>query len=514
MRRNIQPTNRETKLRRDHELVSTTDTRGVITYANDAFCEISGFSRDELMGKNHNIVRHPDMPKAAFKEMWQSLENGHSWRGVVKNICKDGGFYWVDAFVTPIFENGQKVGYQSVRSYPEPDFVSRAQRLYARINQNKPLYQDTSPATRWWIAIALTLTTAIGAGFLIDMLAGVTVLVLVVVLAFIFKDDIFGLPAQADKLRSKYDSVSRYVYSGRGASSVFDFHLKLSKSLNLTILGRTKDAALQLEELARNTLQNVEHTTQSIHTQKQSVNDISHAIRAMDDASSGMLTTTEETTNNIQSTMTQVGVARDTILIGRDKVKSLAGIVDRAASTADSLLEAADKVSQTMGEVEAIAEQTNLLALNAAIEAARAGESGRGFAVVADEVRALSTRTQESAANIVQSMELMRNTLNDWVGIMNETRQTAMDSAEQAQSSADTIESIHTMIDNIQRNAQTVIQSVKTQSDMSAQVGNNAGQIERSAESNALMATEMTETANALNKSIAKLVSLSDTFKH
>ena len=412
------------------------------------------------------------MPKAAFKEMWNALEAGQSWRGIVKNMCKDGGFYWVDAFITPIFENGQKVGYQSVRSYPETDYVSRAESIYRRLNQNKPLRYGISTSSRWWFAVCISVLAIVGLALLAGIWAAVITLVLLVALTWLFKDNIVDLSVQADTLRKKYDSVSRFVYSGRGNSSIYDFHLKLAKSLNLTILGRTKDAALQLDQLAKNTLSNVEHTIQSILTQKRSVNDISSAIRAMDDASSGMLSTTEVTTNSIHSTTTQVGVARDNILVGRDKVQSLAGIVDKAASTADNLLDAAD------------------------------------------EVRALSTRTQESAANIVQSMELMRNTLNDWVGIMNETRQSAMDSAEQAQQSADIIESVHKMIDDIQKNAQTVIKSVKTQNDMSAKVGENAQQIECSAESNAQMATEMTGTANELTRSIAKLVGLSDTFKH
>ncbi len=101
------------------ELVSTTDLRGVITYANDAFCRVAGYSYDELVGKNHNLVRHPDMPKAAFHDLWQHLKLGNSWRGAVKNRCKDGRYYWVDAFVTPIFS--QILGLRSWK----PDFRTK-----------------------------------------------------------------------------------------------------------------------------------------------------------------------------------------------------------------------------------------------------------------------------------------------------------------------------------------------------------------------------------------------------
>ena len=114
-RRNSELINEEVLFEDNEELVSTTDLRGVTTYANDIFCQIAGYEESELIGKNHNIVRHPDMPAAAFKDMWDHLKQGNSWRGVVKNKCKDGRYYWVDAYVTPIIENGKVTGYQSVR---------------------------------------------------------------------------------------------------------------------------------------------------------------------------------------------------------------------------------------------------------------------------------------------------------------------------------------------------------------------------------------------------------------
>ncbi|MCT7656661.1 PAS domain-containing protein [Oceanimonas sp. NS1] len=83
------------------QLVSTTDKRGVITYANEVFCQVAGYTADELVGKNHNLVRHPDMPRAAFRDLWEHVQRGQAWRGAVKNRCKDGRYYWVDAYVTP-----------------------------------------------------------------------------------------------------------------------------------------------------------------------------------------------------------------------------------------------------------------------------------------------------------------------------------------------------------------------------------------------------------------------------
>jgi len=109
----------------------------IITYANPAFCLVSGFSLDKLVGKNHNLVRHPDIPPLAFKELWANLKQGNPWYGVVKNRCKNGDFYWVDAYVTPIFQDNEIVGYQSVRTCPSDARKLKAEAVYKKINAGK-----------------------------------------------------------------------------------------------------------------------------------------------------------------------------------------------------------------------------------------------------------------------------------------------------------------------------------------------------------------------------------------
>ncbi|WP_126448420.1 methyl-accepting chemotaxis protein [Sulfuricystis multivorans] len=125
-------------------LVSKTDLKGIITYANDAFVELSGFSREELIGKNHNVVRHPDMPPAAFEDLWATVKQGLPWRGIVKNRAKDGDHYWVDAFVVPVRENDQTVGYMSVRQEPSRADIAAAEALYQKLNESKARL-DTRP---------------------------------------------------------------------------------------------------------------------------------------------------------------------------------------------------------------------------------------------------------------------------------------------------------------------------------------------------------------------------------
>ncbi|MCD6008389.1 methyl-accepting chemotaxis protein [Halomonas sp. IOP_31] len=137
MRNNEPVTQHEYVLDDEHYLISRTDLKGRITYANPAFVEVSGFAREELIGAPHSLVRHPDMPEAAFANLWETLEAGESWHGLVKNRRKDGDHYWVNASVTPIFEAGELQGYASVRVKAEPEACAYAERIYAQLRAGK-----------------------------------------------------------------------------------------------------------------------------------------------------------------------------------------------------------------------------------------------------------------------------------------------------------------------------------------------------------------------------------------
>ncbi len=144
MRNNQPVTQREVELKQDDFLVSRTDLKGRITYANPAFIEISGYQHEELIGAPHNLVRHPDMPSPAFENLWKTVQTGETWRGLVKNRCKNGDHYWVDASVTPIVENDQVIGYTSVRVQATRKAIAQAEQRYAEIREgrNKRLYLD------------------------------------------------------------------------------------------------------------------------------------------------------------------------------------------------------------------------------------------------------------------------------------------------------------------------------------------------------------------------------------
>ena len=137
MKMNLPVTGQEQRFPANKNMVTKTNTKGIITFANKDFVEISGFSEEELIGKNHNLIRHPDMPPIAFEIMWKTLQRGSPWRGIVKNRCKNGDHYWVDARIVPIKKNSEITGYMSVRACPSREDVAAAEATY-KIAMTKP----------------------------------------------------------------------------------------------------------------------------------------------------------------------------------------------------------------------------------------------------------------------------------------------------------------------------------------------------------------------------------------
>jgi PAS domain S-box-containing protein len=308
----------------DAELVSTTDTRGIITYANSVFCDVSGYSSSELVGSNHNLVRHPDMPKAAYKDMWDHLKQGESWHGIVKNRCKDGRYYWVDAFITPIYEKGQLTGYQSVRVKPKAEQIGRATEFYKVINEGGKLQSsELSYNAKTKLFMAIIVAVALFTSMVSDWYAGFSIIALAISGLIVFKTELVEVPKMANQLKQEYDSISRYILAGRGVSGIVEFHLGIQKAMRRTILGRTLDATREISQIANNTLAIVERTTQGIHEQKAEMQKISDAVQRMTEGSQGVMTSTEDTNQRVIQTNQQCADAKDLIILGRDGVSGL-----------------------------------------------------------------------------------------------------------------------------------------------------------------------------------------------
>lgn len=127
----------ETEVPENELIISRTDLKGVITYVNETFADISGYEIDELIGKAHNIVRHPDMPKSAFADVWETIQEGKVWSGYIKNMRKDRGYYWVHAEVSGVLKDGKLVEYKSLRSPVEVENKLEMQKLYDKMRKEE-----------------------------------------------------------------------------------------------------------------------------------------------------------------------------------------------------------------------------------------------------------------------------------------------------------------------------------------------------------------------------------------
>ena len=512
MSKNRPVNNREVPLRRDDELISTTDLRGVITYVNPRFIEISGYTESELLGHSHNLVRHPDMPAAAFAEMWTMLKKGKSWRGVVKNRCKDGGFYWVDAFVTPMFEAGKVIGYQSVRRAPEANWVRRAEVLYRRLRDGKGIPRHLSLAQKRVLSAIVAGSGLLGCAWLWGpgvMVAGAALMALNLA---IFYDEAFRVPARLMALKASYDSVSRYVYAGHDTSSVLEFQLLLQQARMHGVLGRSQDQALQLQQIAESLVVATGQTQTGLDMQRRQLEQLSCAMEEMSATISEVASNSQQTSANIEDAHQLCRQGEQAMSRNRQRITNLADAVATAASNAELLNREAERVASAMGEIDAIAEQTNLLALNAAIEAARAGEQGRGFAVVADEVRALSARTQQSTQSISRSVEQMFSMLGNWAEEMGRSQQEAEACAQAIAASVEDISAIYRQISDVHDFARQNAVAASQQGTVVHEINHNLQEIAHAANENLSAMSQVARAAGELQASADKASSLRSTF--
>jgi aerotaxis receptor len=512
-RKNQEIKDNEITYDKEDQLVSTTDLKGVITYANKIFCQVAGYSLDELVGKNHNIVRHPDMPKAAFKDLWIKMKAGQSWRGMVKNRCKDGSYYWVDAYVTPLYENSEHVGYQSVRIRPSKDLIKKAKEVYRKINSGDPIEPRlTSIKSRRYMTLVTLLGLITWALLTLPLTSAFFVFLFFIVMLFINVKELYSTPLALDKLQRKFDSPSRLIYEGDEPFDVANFHIGLLEARIKTILGRTSDATIQLQQLAGAINEISLTTSASVDVETEELEQLATAIHQMSVTAKEIGRSTVEAADKTQETQdrcqqTQSNMKNTSTMVGR-----LASDVQQAAISANELVKESDDIAKVMAEIQGIADQTNLLALNAAIEAARAGEQGRGFSVVADEVRALSSRTHEATKLIQTSVGQMQSTLKNWSAKMEQSSEQAKITLNETASTQELVESISIKIREIYEISISISAASEEQSMVSADLSENVVRISDLSKDTKAHADHLKEDSSELSKKSDGIAALSDMF--
>ncbi|MFT5720822.1 MAG: aerotaxis receptor [Motiliproteus sp.] len=484
MKTNLPVTQRELDFDSSFRIISTTNTKGILTSINNDFLETSGFTESELIGKSHNIIRHPDMPVEAFADLWSTLKAGKPWMGMVKNRCKNGDHYWVNAYVTPIYKQGVLFGYQSVRTKPTREYVAAAERLYSRLKKGKsarafslaPLVNSLLLSTTVvFPPVALLYFTAdiswmIGLGALaLGVVAGVTI------------NGFQSIPVNklAKRANTVYHSdLCCLVYKGNaGPLAQVEVAIQAAESQQITLVELIQNSASHLLNVIASTNEVVKQTNDGITHQSDEVSQLATAMNEMTATIQDVARNAQETADKAASANILANEGKEIIEQTSFAINQLVTEVEQAGSLINQLKEDANNITNIINVIDSIAEQTNLLALNAAIEAARAGESGRGFAVVADEVRSLASRTQASTTEIEAMIHDLQNRTTQAAQVMDISQSHAAQTVEHAQRVDEALNNIALTVNSVNDMNTQIATATEEQGAVSEEINRNVTNI-------------------------------------
>ena len=503
MRTNMPITNVEYILMDSETVVSKTDLHGNITYVNQDFVNISRFSEAELMGSPQNIVRHPDMPGEAFEDFWRTIKSGKAWTGMVKNRCKNGDHYWVEANAAPMLENGKMVGYTSIRVKPSREQVAAAELAYRQIKLGSKEIgvREGAVVELAWLPrfdllnkLSIKSKLMISSGLLVALF-GVNLFVapsasqqgwttavssVGMALGLLFGFMLYrAVIVPLERVRHDIERMSAGDLTGKIEASGDDELGKLMQSLRVLqtnvklLIGQIKDATDVVNSGAVEIAAGNADLSGRTESQASSLEQTASSMEEL-------TSTVKQNADNAREANRLMASASDTAVKGGRAVGQVVG-------TMGSIKESSGKIVDIIGVIDGIAFQTNILALNAAVEAARAGEQGRGFAVVASEVRNLAQRSAAAAKEIksligdsVEKVEAGSKLVDDAGKTMDEivrsVQQVAgymnditLASQEQSEGIEQVNQAITQMDEVTQQNAALVEQAAAAAEDMQAQ---------------------------------------------
>jgi methyl-accepting chemotaxis protein len=503
MRSNNNVTGKEQSYPENYNILSIVSPSSHIKHVSKDFVSLSGFSQDELIGQPHNIVRHPDMPPEAFENLWDNLKSQKSWMGLVKNRCKNGDHYWVDAFASPIIQDGNTIEYQSVRLTPKRKHVDNAEKIYAQIRSGKTPLPLRLPRTRLWQRAAIALTPCLAVSVFLLSISPPAALLFLFITSLV---SIFyltrPLEALSKEARKVFDNPLMELIYNEKVNDISEIKLamKMRQFEVNAIVGRIQDSNIQLGSSAKISSENGSKTADNLDHQIEETQQVATAVNQMNATANEIL---ENAINTSGAAKQANNAASDGLQAVSETVQSiqcLASQLNNASCVISQLEEHGETLNSVLGVIEGVAEQTNLLALNAAIEAARAGEQGRGFAVVADEVRALAKRSQDSTKEIQTVIGQIQDATNNAVSSMAEGNKQAEICVESAERTGDKLRASSAQVKDISQKNDQIASAIQELAQVSSEMNNNIQSISDVCNSTATLATETVNECNGLNQ--------------
>jgi len=414
----------------DEVIITHTDPSSRITYANEAFLRSSQYSLEECLGQPQNIVRHPDMPKEAFADLWKTIRSGKSWTGIVKNRRKHGGYYWVRANVTPMMENGRIVGYMSVRIKPTRAEIEQAERAYAairsglggslRIREGRlvdvslwgSLGRLLRPSLRHtvWIFFGALIAILVGLGVRSWFAEGATApMALSAVGALIALAAMTYVERSVIRPLLRLQQAACQLLAGDTRSRIRDEGADCVTAIARTI----EQVRIKMDGVLKDNLSVASRFRDGVHEVSGSIGELSRRATeraaSLEESAASLAELTSSVARNNENTTHAAQFAAKSLEMTKEG-RTVVGELHTAMGTIEA---SSRRIEEIVGIIDGIAFQTNILALNAAVEAARAGEQGRGFAVVAEEVRSLAQRSAASAREIKTLIESSTSTIRE-----------------------------------------------------------------------------------------------------